>query len=256
MSYSREDWRYVAGVLSPRTFNGWAAGDSDPDELPTEKELSRELKKNIGCHDCECEDEYNDVVSYVQDLKFDQHNAYREKLEEFGGNTVDQIGTIHRAISNFLNGDNLDKDRCLEFIESVQSQLEDIVPVRVSVNSLINMGVINKDCSMVKILNNSARRVMVDYHAGKNSWRGEFDDIVVNVFANRFSLFYGNNIIFFHKDNIIVGTQRSISYFWLEQYFSDWAKPTDQEIEMAKMIEPEYSRSLDILKTLSQKLLG
>lgn len=250
-SYVRENWKYVSGVLGPRRGFMWPASFHQPDPLPSDTEVSKALKIDIGTCDCSCDSQFSSVVDFISDIQFDKNSEYIERLEDKFERAFDEVCRIKSELKEILSLPEEEQSKALlDFAKHLDNSVDDIAEVELPGSWLIHEGVLNMKPETLTLFNEYSDRLFL-FDTSRDHWISELGNIKVVVYKDEYTISSAGNFIRVKPNSVSTGTTSksiNLSSDKMRELFKDWTEPTQEECDMFAMIYSGFTYPVKEIK--------
>ncbi len=251
MSYVREDWKYVAGLLD-RGGEGYFNRGFHEQNLPEEKDLIREIERlKTDCDSNEYHVPLDEVIDSIKSINLDENQEYIDRLHNFSSECFEMFVDIKERINLLINAGNTNvdkqqKDALEEIIETMEGFFDTYLPL----SYLIKHGPVTKITGKEASILNLIPTMLMKYDKPNSRWVGSLDNIQVVLEAETWKISAITDSAdvsmrgFCSKlGTLALGNATKairIDTSVLEGLCKDYILPTKEEKEAILMVYPEY----------------
>ncbi len=258
MSYNREDWKYVAGILDRGNGALYNQGFHQQN-LPSEKDLVREIERLK--EDCEADSDHiplTDAVDIIKAINLEENQEYTERLHSFGEESFDLFCRIKESLNKLLSSEEASLlPEIASGIEDVLGDIDGFFDTCVSLSWLRHHGPLSKKYEENCVLD-LFPPIDMYYDKDGSWWRGYCGDFTITVAASSWHLSKrdggpglsfrnGRMYTYRHRPEYIL-----INLDDLRSLSKNFSAPTKEEKDTALMIYPQYQDFYHILDEISK----
>lgn len=258
MSYNREDWKYVAGILDRGEGTPWNQGFHEQN-LPSEKDLVREIERLK--EDCETDSDHiplTDAVDIIKAINLEENQEYTERLHGFAEESFDLFCRIKENLSKLLSSEQVSVlPEISSGIEDVLGDIDGFFDTCVNLSWLRHHGPLSKKYEENCVLDLFPP---IDMHYDKDGswWRGYCGGFTITMAANSWHFSKGDEGLNLSFRNGRMHTYRQrpgyilINLDELRSLSKNFTTPTKEEKDAVLMIYPQYQDFYRILDEISK----